>query len=133
MSDGQIVCTGTIEAPADVSAALLSVARGAGLVAVLRCDSNTRRSFLHDLRRVGLIELRKEEELSPILKLSEEQMELIEYLATGSTVGQAATRVNRSRRTADRLLASARVALNVKTNAEAVTLLRKRLDRWRKP
>lgn len=133
VSARQVVCTGFIEEPADVSAALLSVARGAGLVAVLRCDASTRRSFLHDLRRVGLIELRNEEELSPILKLSEEQLELIEYLATGSTVGQAATRINRSRRTADRLLASAREELNVKTNAEAVTLLRRRLARWRKP
>lgn len=132
VSARRIVYTGYIEEPADVSAALLLVARGAGLVAVLRCDARTRRSFLHDLRRVGLIELRSEDDISPILKLTEEQLALIEYLATGSTVGQAATRINRSRRTADRLLAAAREALNVTSNAEAVTLLRTRLDRWRK-
>jgi DNA-binding CsgD family transcriptional regulator len=131
VTDQRIVCTGQIELPAAVSDALLSVARGAGLVALLRCDARTKRSFLHDLRRIGPVELRTEDEVSPILSLTEEQLRLIELLATGSTVGQAADRINRSRRTTDRLLAAARDALQVGTNAEAVTLLRSRLDRWR--
>lgn len=133
VSARRVVCTGYVKVPSDVSDALLSVARGAGLIAALRCDARTRRSFLHDLRRVGVVEIRSEDEISPLLKLSGEQLELIEYLATGSTVGQAAARVNRSRRTTDRMLAGAREALNVGTNAEAVTRLRKLLDRWKKP
>lgn len=131
VADQRIVCTGHIDVPADVSNALLSVARGAGLVALLQCDARTKRSFLHDLRRIGPVELRTEDEFSPILNLTEEQLRLIEHLATGSTVGQAANRINRSRRTTDRLLAAAREALHVDTNAEAVTLLRSRLERWR--
>lgn len=131
VTEQKIVVTGAIQGAGDVGDALLSVARGAGLVAALDCDSYIKRHFLSDLHRIGPVELRTEMEESPILKLTEDQLRLLEYIATGSTVAQAAVRINRSRRTTDRLLKEARTALGAERNAEAAVLLRQRLERWR--
>jgi DNA-binding CsgD family transcriptional regulator len=52
-----------------------------------------------------------------------DQRRLLELLAQGMTVGEAARRVFVSRRTADRRLAEARIALGVRTTTEAVARL----------
>ena len=45
---------------------------------------------------------------------------LLELLAGGSTLGDAATKLDLPRRTADRRLADARAKLGVETTAEAI-------------
>jgi DNA-binding NarL/FixJ family response regulator len=52
--------------------------------------------------------------------LDEEQEQLLELLARGMSVREAAKRLHLSRRTAERRLAEARAALGAATNAEAV-------------
>ena len=58
--------------------------------------------------------------------LSEESLEILRMLATGLTVGQAATRLNISPRTATRRVEQARRSLGVDTTAEAVAVLLQR-------
>jgi DNA-binding CsgD family transcriptional regulator len=55
--------------------------------------------------------------------LRSDQRRLLELLAEGMTVEEAARRVFISRRTADRRLAEARIALGVRTTTEAVARL----------
>jgi DNA-binding NarL/FixJ family response regulator len=52
--------------------------------------------------------------------LDDRQRRLLELLGRGLSVGEAATRLHLSRRTAERRLAEARAALGAATNAEAV-------------
>jgi DNA-binding NarL/FixJ family response regulator len=52
--------------------------------------------------------------------LDDEQLRLLQLLCHGLSVTEAARRLNLSRRTAERRLASARAALGAATNAEAV-------------
>lgn len=131
VSEDRIVVSGEMVKEVCAANALLSVARGAGVVTILDVEGDVRSAFLHDLRRIGPIEVRTSDEPSPLLHLEVEQVRALEYLATGSTVAQVASRMNRSRRTTDRLLLDARGKLGASSNSEAATKLRTLLDRWR--
>ena len=72
-----------------------------------------------DLRRLGVLEvLTADSPRRP--SLTRVQRELLEALAAGKTLGEAASEVGLPRRTADRRLADARAALGVDTTAAAI-------------
>lgn len=105
-----------------MQAALLAAARGAGAVAVAACEPRLLERFFEDLRRFGDVELPAEPACGPD-PLGSEERRLLELLAEGLTVGEAAGELYISRRTADRRLAAARKALGVRTTAEALMAL----------
>jgi DNA-binding NarL/FixJ family response regulator len=113
------VCTGTVVDADDARQALLAVLAGAGLVVSVTADRPTVDRFLDDLRRLGPID-----HLTPgtdwPARLNVEQRALLDLLADGLTLGEAAHNLGLSRRTADRRLAGARRVLGVATTAEAI-------------
>jgi DNA-binding NarL/FixJ family response regulator len=123
VSAAHVVCTGRVETPEDAHAALLAAARGAGVVAVAGCEPRLLERFFEDLQRFGRVELRTDQAPEPPDPLGCEERRLLELLARGVTLGEAAKRLHISRRTADRRLAAARTALGVRTTAEAVVAL----------
>jgi len=126
---GACVCAGHVACRAEAEAALLAALGGAGIVAVLPEDAELAAAFFDDLRRLGPVEVVDEPKESPLERLDEDQRRLLDLLAEGCSVADASRRVHVSRRTADRRLAAARAALGVRSNAEAVVLLRPAVER----
>jgi DNA-binding CsgD family transcriptional regulator len=123
---GRHVCFGSIDTKADAQAALLAAARGAGVVAHVTGGRGLLERFFEDLRSCGDVEYRAARETGG--RLAPEQQKLLELIAEGASLGEAAKHLHISRRTADRRLAAARAALGVRTTAEAVALLRRLVD-----
>ncbi len=114
----RIVVVGTISDAGTAQAALLCVVRGAGLVATLDRTVGWAAAFLADLGRV-----RPTDAPTPALDelaLSDEQRALLDLLAEGHSIAQAARRLYLSLRTANRRVAQARAVLGVATTREAV-------------
>jgi DNA-binding CsgD family transcriptional regulator len=117
--DGSIVCVGDVADAADAAEALLAAVAGAGLVVHARADRAVIDRLVDDLRRLGAVDHRTTEPgAGPVLTADERR--LLDRLADGQTLGQAAADLNLSRRTADRRLASAREKLGAETTAEAI-------------
>jgi DNA-binding NarL/FixJ family response regulator len=117
--DASIVCTGEVADAAAAAEALLAAVAGAGLVVLARADRTVIDRFVDDLRRLGPVDhIIAEPELGPALTSDERR--LLDRLADGQTLGQAAAELNLSRRTADRRLASARKKLGAASTAEAI-------------
>lgn len=111
------VRVGEIASAADAAAALLAVVTGAGLVAHMRAERKLVDRICDDLRRFGDVDYRTAS--TPRRpRLTAEQRRLVDLLAGGLTLGEAAVQLNLSRRTADRRLAQARCAFGVETTAE---------------
>jgi hypothetical protein len=126
-----VVLTGSVRSTGDAGAAMLAAVAGAGLIVLADADRDVIDLFCDDLRRVGTLDHRVGEDAGAAL--SADDRRLLELLAGGLTLGQAATRLHLSRRSADRRLASARAALEVATSGEAVIAYRERLDRIGRP
>jgi DNA-binding NarL/FixJ family response regulator len=120
---GRLVCFGSIRTEADAQAALLAAAGGAGVVAHVAGGRALLERFFEDLRHCGEVEYRRTGQTGEG-RLGREQRQLLELIAQGASLGEAAKELHISRRTADRRLAAARAALGVRTTAEAVALLR---------
>ena len=116
------------------SSVVLAAARGSDvLVDASQATEGVRAQLLEDLRRIGEVRVdpvageqrgtpgRRSPELPAI---DDEARELLGLLADGLTLGTAAHRLNLSRRTADRRLASARRALGARTTAQAIAAWR---------
>jgi DNA-binding NarL/FixJ family response regulator len=117
--DAAVVSTGEVADAADAAEALLAAVAGAGLVVHAGADRAVIDRLVDDLRRLGPVDHRTTEpEPSPALTADERR--LLDRLASGQTLGQAAAELNLSRRTADRRLASARRKLGAETTAEAI-------------
>ena len=117
--DASVVCSGEVNDAADAAHALLAVVAGAGLVVHARADREVIDRFVDDLRRFGPVDHRiTEPESAPAL--TPEERALLEYIADGKTLGEAAAELHLSRRTADRRLASARQKLGAATTTDAV-------------
>jgi DNA-binding NarL/FixJ family response regulator len=97
---------------------VLAAVAGAGLIVRVTASREVTDRLLDDLRRLGEVEHRIGE--SHHVQLTSDQRVLLDLLANGVTLGEAARRLNLSRRTADRRIAEARLALGVRTTAEAV-------------
>jgi len=113
-----VVSAGAVRDEADAAAALLSAVWGAGLIVHATASPDVTERLVEDLRRLGPVDYRADEPARPDLRHDERA--LLELLAQGSSLGEAARRLHLSRRTADRRLASARQTLGVETTTEAV-------------
>jgi DNA-binding NarL/FixJ family response regulator len=121
----RIVCTGRVVSEDDAAYALLAAARGAGVLVSIE-HSDLLERFYEDLSRLGRVEIvRPSEPDERIARLTPEQARLLELLSEGRSLGQAASELYISRRTADRRLASARACLGVRTTAEAAVIVHK--------
>lgn len=118
-NDPSVVCTGTVRDAADAAEALLAVVAGAGLVIHVQCDRAIIDRLVDDLRRFGRVDHRTTEPADgPALTADERR--LLDLLAQGRRLGDAAADLHLSRRTVDRRLAAARRKLGVATTAEAI-------------
>lgn len=122
----RLVCRLAIQSAGDAEAALLAAARGAGLVVAVADEAHRERLFA-DLERLGAVRLWHRPG-DPLAALDAEQRRLLELLAAGSTLGEAAQALSYSRRTVNRRLAAIRNALGVRTTAEALAYLRQKLE-----
>jgi len=122
---GPVVCAGVVASAEDAAEALLAAVAGAGLVVSAGADREVVDRLCEDLRRLGRLDHRVGEPGgSPGLTLDERR--LADLLLEGVTLGEAARRLNLSRRTADRRLSSVRRKLGVETTAAALVEIARR-------
>jgi DNA-binding NarL/FixJ family response regulator len=127
VSEERRACVGRVDRKTAAASALVAAARGASVVASLEgAPLDVAAQFVEDLTRLGPIERRRVPPPDPLATLNAEQRRLLELLAEGHSLGDAALRLHVSRRTADRRLAAARRALGVRTTAEALLLVGRR-------
>lgn len=118
---GQVVALG-LRADADLVVAVTLAVRGVGLIA--GCDALSApqtATLCDDLRRLGSPGYVPADAVPDV-----EARALLDLLATGRSLGEAARALHLSRRSADRRLADARLALGASTTAQAVALTRTR-------
>ena len=96
----------------------LAALAGAGFVAHAKAERDVIDRLVDDLRRLGQDHRTGEPDAGR--GLTPDERRLLDGLADGKTLGEAAAELHLSRRTADRRLASARRKLGVDTTAEAV-------------
>ena len=116
----------------DAAAAVLAAVVGAGIVAWARADRDVIDRLCDDLRRLGPVDHRLERDDDPLVELDQEQRELLALLADGLTLGEAASRLHISRRTADRRIADAKRTLGVASTSEALTIVARSSPRPRR-
>ncbi len=116
---GANVFTGAVRDANEAAEALLAAVGGAGVVVHALADREVIDRLVDDLRRLGPVDHRTGEP-APGPGLTADERRLLDALAQGRTLGEAAAELHLSRRTADRRLASAREKLGVATTAEAV-------------
>ena len=121
LSGLRLLVAGSIGSSEQRAAVLVAAARGTGVVAVTPRDGAELAMFFDELARLGHVELARDARAAA---LTHEQRRLLELLAAGDTVREAADRLSLSRRTAHRRLAEARAALGVGTTAEAMLVFR---------
>jgi DNA-binding NarL/FixJ family response regulator len=113
------------------SAALLAALDGTRVIVHATASRAVVDRLCDDLRRLARVDLVDEASGVPAsspaaaarpstAELPESGAELLDALAAGRTLGQAAASLGLSRRTADRRLAAAREALGARSTAEAV-------------
>jgi DNA-binding NarL/FixJ family response regulator len=115
-----LICVGRLSGEDDERAALVAAAYGARLIALVDPEEISP-GFLEDLGRLGWVEWREQTACS---LLGAEERSLLEHLAAGLSLAEAARRLHLSRRTADRRLQAARQALGAASTAEALVRLR---------
>jgi len=116
---------GDVRTVADASAALLAVLDGAAVVIRACAPPDVLDRLLGDLRHVGRVDHRRAS-AAATPALDREARGLLALLAQGRTLGDAAAALGLSRRTADRRLAEARMALGVQRTVEAIAQARRR-------
>jgi DNA-binding NarL/FixJ family response regulator len=117
--DASVVCTGTVRGATDAAEALLAAVAGAGLIVCAQASRDIVDRLVDDLRHLGPVEHRTAEQ-TPAPMLTSEEHRLLNALADGKTLSQAAAELHLSRRTADRRLRSAREKLGTTSTAEAI-------------
>jgi DNA-binding CsgD family transcriptional regulator len=115
---GSPVCAGVVDGSPAASDALLVAARGTTLLVHVDAAAAVVDAFVDDLRRIGPVQVGGA--AAPDSRLSAEQQHLLDLLAAGHTLAEAARAAHLSLRTASRRLATSRAALGVATTAEAV-------------
>jgi DNA-binding CsgD family transcriptional regulator len=121
VADRGWLCHGSVGDEQSAGWVLVAAARGAAVVA-LCVDEDLRRRLVTDLARVGPVQV---EVLGrdPLEVLDGEQRQLLELLAEGRSIGDAAAVLYLSPRTAERRVATVRAALGVRTTAEAIAMV----------
>lgn len=121
------VCVGTA-APGDEAAIVDLAYSGSGLVLAFDADQPGPSAELGDaLWRMGDVE---DWRGSPISALDPDQLDLLDAVAQGATVADAAKELYLSYRTAHRLIAKARATLGMSSTAEAARLVRSSVVRF---
>lgn len=107
-------------------AALVAAARGAGVVVLAPPDERMLARLVDDLGRLGPVRLLDGDGDGDVVDvpLTLDQRRLLDLLARGVSIAEAARLLNLSRRTAHRRLGEARAALGAASTAEAVALSR---------
>lgn len=122
----RVVCTGAVDGPDTARAALLAAAQGASVIVWIdegTVDDGLRRRFLSDLARLGPVTSGEVGD-GPEPVLTAEQRELLECVADGASIPEAAAQLFVSVRTAERRMAQVRAALGVRTTAAAAVAYR---------
>ncbi|GAA0278136.1 LuxR family transcriptional regulator [Cryptosporangium japonicum] len=133
LTASRTVVTGPVADDDAVAGAVLAAARGAGVVAVADAESVTGQALLADLARIGPVRRAPQpadgdgapttaepDDGGDGLPLTAEQRALLDRLAAGDSIAAAASAEFLSLRTANRRIAAAREALNVRTTRQAV-------------
>ncbi len=137
LAPGRVVVVGVVDEVAAAQAALLCAVRGAGLVAAVDRDRPWAAGFLADLARLSPEVASAASRAAPTADstadpaasppdppgpgpLTAEQRDLLDLLADGHSIAQAARLRYLSLRTANRRVAEARTALGVATTRDAV-------------
>jgi DNA-binding CsgD family transcriptional regulator len=118
LAESRMVLAGEVASEADARAALLGAVRGAGLAVRLDRGRPWAATFLADLDRLD--DPAPVPVPTPADPLTAEQRQILDLLAGGASIAQAARRLFVSLRTANRRVAAARAALGVTTTREAV-------------
>ena len=98
--------------------------RGWSVLAINQAPRDVADRLYDDLRRFGRLDVRSVRARPAGDGLSQDERRLLELLAGGMSLGEAASALHLSRRTADRRLATARRALGAATTPEAIARLR---------
>lgn len=118
-AEAPAVCAGIVRDAGDAAEALLAAVAGAGLIVHASAPRHVVDRLVDDLRRFGPVEHRTAEpERAPTLTTEEDRV--LDALARGRTLSQAAAEIPLSRRTADRRLRSAKEKLGAASTAEAL-------------
>jgi DNA-binding NarL/FixJ family response regulator len=130
LAPARLVAVGVVGGREDAEAALLCAVRGAGLVVTLDQGRSWAPGFLHDLARLepslgavpgGADGAQPAVPAEPTVPaLTAEQCDLLDLLAAGHSIAEAARMRYLSLRTANRRVAEARTALGVPTTRAAV-------------
>jgi DNA-binding CsgD family transcriptional regulator len=123
LAPARLVLSGAIATEDDARVALVGVVRGAGLLVHVDRSASWAGTFLADLARLTApvaAEPAPEQRGAPDGILSPEQRQILDLLAGGASIAQAARQLFWSLRTANRRVAAARDALGVSTTQEAV-------------
>ena len=116
-----VVCVGTIADDDSAGRALHALVSGASIIAAVALTGAARRRVIQDLSKAGVLRSR-----APAVTRDEERIGesegLLDRLATGASVAEAARDVGMSLRTAHRRLAALRTERGVGTNAELLAL-----------
>jgi hypothetical protein len=115
---------------ADAGAVVLAALEGAAVTVDSATDPTLVERIQNDLRRLGRADAVRLEPVVPAAALAPDGLHLLGLLVEGMSLGEAAGSLHLSRRTADRRLAAARLALGVATTAEALVSFQ---QRWRSP
>ena len=115
-----IVCVARVDARA-ADAARRAALRGADLVVAVP-DEPWAAPLVRDLARLGQVVVADRPADDPLVRLGDDQRDLLRRLADGQSIPEAAAATFLSVRTAERRLGAARRLLGVRTTAEAVLL-----------
>ena len=115
---GHAVCVGTVGDTVEAGHAVLAAVAGARLVVDATAPRDVIDQLCDDLRRLGQVDHRVGRSAAP--RVGADERALLELLIGGATIGEAARRLHISRRTADRRIAGARLALGAGSTAEAL-------------
>jgi DNA-binding NarL/FixJ family response regulator len=111
---------------ADAGAVVLAALQGAAVTVDSATDPALVERIQDDLRRLGRDDAVRLEPVALAAQLTPEGLRLLSLLVEGMSLGEAAGSLHLSRRTADRRLAAARLALGAATTAEALITFQRR-------
>ncbi len=126
----EVVLAVTVTDADDAAVALFLAIEGVGLLVDARPARAVIDRLCDDLRRLGHLDHRVDGS-GP--HLSTDERALLDLLGDGSSLGDAATALHLSRRSADRRLAAARNKLGADSTGQAIAAYRRRLDRLPRP
>jgi len=118
-SGGALAWTGVVANAADSAEALLAAVWGGGVLVHAKAPPDVVERLVEDLRRLGPVDYRAGH-TTPEPALTHDERALLQLLAEGTSLREAAGALHLSRRTADRRLASARTKLGAESTAEAL-------------